>query len=529
MNYSTTNKYSSIYLLSFCLMIFVLISWKISPFTPDDSYISFRYAENLAHNKGLTFNPGETPVEGYTNFLWILFLALIARLGIDIPLSVRIFGIAIGVLCIIYFWFIIKRRQISTIQQVIPLLLLSCSSPLILYSVSGMETSLFSLLLLISVLCFDYILQNGDPFGLITLSIVSFMLALCRPEGVIFYPLIFIIIVLKRRQDINLVKISLKWLILSFVLFVFLMTFYEIWRINYFGEYLPTPFLSKGGASGSLFSTWKTNLRFYFITQNHFFAPFGYYYFALLLLALSANLHSLFIKKQFSFFETGVLGVALAFVLIYVNFVDWMPGMRYYSPIITLFLISSTSLFKRINLQDNKLISQETLNFATIIILILTINFSFVAALRFDAQRNEESTQKSLVALGKWLKLNVLPNTLLAISDVGATPYYSNLPTLDFNPKSLTDISIVKNGWSNGYILEQRPGIVIFVSFSLVEPKFYEEHYKLLKDPQFFEQYHLIGKTRSDWYGDRSYWIYAHNSILFTNEQLSSIPQGIGH
>jgi hypothetical protein len=171
--------------------------------------------------------------------------------------------------------------------------------------------------------------------------------------------------------------------------------------------------------------------------------------------------------------------------------------------------------------------SQETLNFVTIVILILTINFSFVAALRFDARRNEESTQKSLVSLGKWLKLNVPPNTLLSISDVGAAPYYSDLPTLDFNPKSLTDIFIVKNGWSNDYILEQKPGIVIFVSFSLVDPKFYGDHYKLLKDPRFFEQYHLIGKTRYDWYRDRSYWIYAYNSILFTNEQLSSIPQGI--
>jgi arabinofuranosyltransferase len=33
----------------------------------DDSFISFRYAQNLAWGHGLVFNPGEQ-VEGYTNF-----------------------------------------------------------------------------------------------------------------------------------------------------------------------------------------------------------------------------------------------------------------------------------------------------------------------------------------------------------------------------------------------------------------------------------------------------------------------------
>ena len=40
----------------------------------DDSFISFRYANNLARGQGLVFNPGER-VEGYTNFLWVLLAA----------------------------------------------------------------------------------------------------------------------------------------------------------------------------------------------------------------------------------------------------------------------------------------------------------------------------------------------------------------------------------------------------------------------------------------------------------------------
>lgn len=46
-------------------------------FLCDDAFISFRYAHNLAEHGALTYNlPPHAPVEGYTNFLWVLLLAL---------------------------------------------------------------------------------------------------------------------------------------------------------------------------------------------------------------------------------------------------------------------------------------------------------------------------------------------------------------------------------------------------------------------------------------------------------------------
>ena len=43
-------------------------------FLSDDSFISFRYARHLAEGHGLVWNSGER-IEGYTNFLWVLFMA----------------------------------------------------------------------------------------------------------------------------------------------------------------------------------------------------------------------------------------------------------------------------------------------------------------------------------------------------------------------------------------------------------------------------------------------------------------------
>ena len=43
----------------------------------DDAMISMRYARNLAHGYGLVWNPGGEHVEGFTNPLWVLFMAAI--------------------------------------------------------------------------------------------------------------------------------------------------------------------------------------------------------------------------------------------------------------------------------------------------------------------------------------------------------------------------------------------------------------------------------------------------------------------
>jgi hypothetical protein len=46
----------------------------------DDAYIAFRFSDNWATGNGLTWNPGEDPVEGFTSFAWVLIGAFIQRI-----------------------------------------------------------------------------------------------------------------------------------------------------------------------------------------------------------------------------------------------------------------------------------------------------------------------------------------------------------------------------------------------------------------------------------------------------------------
>jgi hypothetical protein len=127
-------------------------------FTLDDPSISFRYAENLARGHGLVFNPGER-VEGYSNLLWVLGLSVVARLGIDpshtwgLVLIAKLLGAACALACLPLL--LRLSRQFDPDEgehgwlRGLPALVLGVSVYFPLWSVSGLETPLFTLLLLL--------------------------------------------------------------------------------------------------------------------------------------------------------------------------------------------------------------------------------------------------------------------------------------------------------------------------------------------------------------------------------------------
>jgi arabinofuranosyltransferase len=77
-------------------VVFLLLAARLD-FLCDDAFISFRYARHLAEGKGLVFNPArEIPVEGYSNFLWVVYLALCSSLGLSIPLMSKVGAVLCG-------------------------------------------------------------------------------------------------------------------------------------------------------------------------------------------------------------------------------------------------------------------------------------------------------------------------------------------------------------------------------------------------------------------------------------------------
>jgi arabinofuranosyltransferase len=113
-------------------------------FVCDDAFISFRYAKNLAHGHGLTFNLGESPpVEGYSNLLWVLVAAVCEAVRVPSPAVMPWISAAIGGCLLVGLW----RRLAPDLPPGAAagaLLAVAASPAFAVWTSSGLETMAFA-------------------------------------------------------------------------------------------------------------------------------------------------------------------------------------------------------------------------------------------------------------------------------------------------------------------------------------------------------------------------------------------------
>jgi hypothetical protein len=150
-------------------------------FVTDDAYISFVFSRNFAEHGELTFNLGDR-VEGYTNFSWTVLLGLLMKLGIAPELSSRV----LGTLCAIGTLYVAMRTMDRALGRrsvwaVLPAFLLAWSSGFACWTSGGLETQLFTLLVVASL---DAVVAAvADPRALRRAAICLALAAMTRPEG----------------------------------------------------------------------------------------------------------------------------------------------------------------------------------------------------------------------------------------------------------------------------------------------------------------------------------------------------------
>lgn len=152
-------------------------------FVTDDAYISFVYSRNLAEHGQLSFNLGH-PVEGYTNFLWTVFLGLLMIPGIAPELSSRVLGTVCALLTL-YVVFRVVERAIGrkTPWAAVPPLLLAASSGFACWTSGGLETQLFTLLCVVAI--DGVVAAEDDPPALRRAGVALALAAMTRPEGLL--------------------------------------------------------------------------------------------------------------------------------------------------------------------------------------------------------------------------------------------------------------------------------------------------------------------------------------------------------
>ncbi len=314
------------------IVMFVLLGLNFYNALVDDVYISLRYARNLAEGHGLVFSTdGSKPVEGYTNFLWVLMEAPLFLLNMsdeDIVNTIRISGTVFGVGVILVTYALMRLMGFEKRISLAAIIFLCVVPEFAFWSVGGLETTMYMFWLLLGVYRYIYERKAGKSHAW---SIVFFfLLALTRPEGlfiaggVIAFHLLFA--VLNIKKDPAGAKASFLKMLPGIIIFIVLYGGYFLWRYDMYGYMFPnTYYAKKVSYLGQLFNRWN-QMSSFVLTLFPFLAVavIGFFQF------------------QKRFLQEKLLLSALLVVLVGFCFVarcEWMPGHRYELPFVPFLMV----------------------------------------------------------------------------------------------------------------------------------------------------------------------------------------------
>jgi hypothetical protein len=170
---------------------YALLVWRFW-FVTDDAFISFRYARNLVLGYGLRYNPGEhPPVEGYSNFLWVLLCAVFEHFRMDVTFWPLLVSAACGTALLWLLFDVLHRRLgVNLVVASLATLSVGCFPPFAVWSTSGLATVPFALLVLVT---FErLVLRRAGPDG-IGGGVAGLLLALIRLEGIAWVLVILVL------------------------------------------------------------------------------------------------------------------------------------------------------------------------------------------------------------------------------------------------------------------------------------------------------------------------------------------------
>lgn len=424
------------------VLVAVAVAWRIR-FAQDDAFISFRFARNLADGHGLVFNPGER-VEGYTNILWTVIMAVPERLGWSTPTFSQIVSLGFMVATLL----MCERLAVHVLGDrrtgLLALAVLAANASFLAYGTGGLETMLQTCLITaVAVLLLRPTPPAPFPVRHLTrrqamAGLLAGLAFLTRMDSAV---LVSALLAVHLSRELRPMVPSLRpaAAIRGAVAFmapvVVLGSALLIWRWDYYGELLPNTFDAKSGS----------NPLFRMLFAVAFLASFvvTYGYVALLPRA----------RRYRSALRATPAGVAVLMVvsawLGYVVYVgaDFME-FRFLMPIMPMVAVVVAFLLDRYRHRWRQV---------ALIIVMLALSAAHVRpGLAFPAyalpdlrawpQESPESMQQLGVMLHETFPGGVDEpgQVVMATGTLGVLPYYSELPTVDM--LGLADAYVADHG-----------------------------------------------------------------------------------
>ena len=187
----------------------------MSGFTADDALITFRYAENIIAGHGFVYNIGER-ILGTTTPLFTFLISLLMLFKLTAHSAALLISLVCSGLTSIILYRFAQRLRFGKFSW-LPLLVYILWPRSIVADTSGMETALFSLLI-IAAFYFQFRKMQIYSLALATLA------TLTRPEGALLLALLFAVNCYADRRNIFAyfiipLSILIPWLAFSYFYF----------------------------------------------------------------------------------------------------------------------------------------------------------------------------------------------------------------------------------------------------------------------------------------------------------------------
>ena len=460
----------------------------------DDVFITLRYSRNLLAGNGPVFNVGEA-VEGYSNPTWLFLLTAIAAVtGLTSHLALfylsKMLCVFFGALTLVTLYRLAKLRGNRSLT-IFLLLIVTASSPFLnTHNISGMETSLVTFLLTLTVYLYVLWVERKTLLYALSFGVALGVLGISRPESVIYPIAIFagILAVRKRQQEVvryALFTVATVGLILcSFVGF----------RLVYYGEVAPNTLYAKNSPSLQVFSL---GIHYAVAFLGMAVAPYA--------------LLALFKKSPVLLFRDAPLHLMIIaqFAFVIYSGGDWMPSFRLLTPALPLIL------FLLLDRVDVSAVAMEMVSSAIAITLLITgclwltqrdyIKATYPAPFDTGLGFQLDTYNSDFYSMALTLKRISQPGQSALIGEAGLIPYIND--QLRFNDFfGLTDKHMAKDvkgahfqRVDNDYFFSGRYDYVVVITrgghLAEMDGKYHTDYYVVdafVNDPRFSEMYRPI-------------------------------------
>jgi arabinofuranosyltransferase len=327
----------------------------------DDANIYFVYVRNLWEGHGFVYNPEGPRVEGFTSFLWTIFLTCIYSIKF-LPFEKTVLACCFIITCTSVF---LCFRYVKQLYSEFHAWLLTF---FILLTPGFVDWNVFTLMDLpiwiLAVTWATILLMSGTRKNLFLILMIA--LPVIRPEGLMLAPALVILRMLRDFAAGASFARAIKNNLLLLALTLGSIGLFTLFRLNYFGYPFPNTFYAK--VSVSIASNIKNGFFYFYDTMRHTsMVPF---------LLLFVCIVTILIRKYVLHWKQNFQVLALLVVILFFTLYPFTTGgdhfryARFFQPAFPLIGLLATILYHQ------RIVLQRTGTVFVALLLLVLLNFN---------------------------------------------------------------------------------------------------------------------------------------------------------